>query len=167
MNHLRMRSVQIPHHILTTRTEPWGFIKSSVLYLSVHIELSLRLSFYLKHSFGVYTVGTTAGFPLKIVEALAPQSHRRISQKCPQYHMSSYSTHRRVTGFGHPLNGGLGGYYQGNLPRVPWATTYGPKKPWIRSVLASGKRLRSHTPCTKKRPHHSRLNRRGHQPKKN
>jgi hypothetical protein len=36
------------------------------------MELSLRLSFYLKHSLGGYTVDTTAGFSVKIVEALAP-----------------------------------------------------------------------------------------------
>jgi hypothetical protein len=56
--------------------EPWGFIKSSALYILVHIELSLRLGFYLRHSLGASTVGTTVGFPVKIVEALAPQSHR-------------------------------------------------------------------------------------------
>jgi hypothetical protein len=56
-------------------TEPWDFIKSSTLHLSVHMELSLCLSFYLKRSLGGYTVGTTAGFPVKIMEALAPQSH--------------------------------------------------------------------------------------------
>ena len=49
-----------------------GFFKSSALYLSVHIELSLHLSFYLRHSLGGYMVDTTAGFPIKIVEALAP-----------------------------------------------------------------------------------------------
>jgi hypothetical protein len=48
------------------------------------MELSLRLSFYLKRSLGGYTVGTTAGFPVEIVEALAPQPHRRTPQKCPQ-----------------------------------------------------------------------------------
>jgi hypothetical protein len=41
-------------------------------YLLVHMELSLRLSFYLSHSHGGYMVDTTAGFPVKIVEALAP-----------------------------------------------------------------------------------------------
>jgi hypothetical protein len=41
--------------------------------------------------------------------------------------MRTYSTHCRVTGSGHLLNGGLGGYYQGNLPWVPWATGYDPK----------------------------------------
>jgi hypothetical protein len=40
------------------------------------MKLSLCLSFYLRRSLGGYTVGTTAGFPVKIVEALAPQSHR-------------------------------------------------------------------------------------------
>jgi hypothetical protein len=53
-------------------TEPWDFIKSSALYLSIHMELSLYISFYLKRNLGGYTVGTTAGFPVEIVEALAP-----------------------------------------------------------------------------------------------
>jgi hypothetical protein len=64
MNHLRMGSVQIPHHILTTWMELWDFIKSSVLYLSIQMELSLRLSFYLRCILGGYTVGTTVGFPV-------------------------------------------------------------------------------------------------------
>jgi hypothetical protein len=38
--------------------------------------------------------------------------------------MSTYSASRRVKGFGHPLNGRLGGYCQGLVPRV---TGYGPK----------------------------------------
>jgi hypothetical protein len=89
--------VLIPHHIMTTLTEPWDFIKSSVLYLLVHMKLSLRLSFYLRHSLRGYLVGTTAGFPAKIVEVLVSQSHRRIPWKCPQYHMNTCSAHRRVT----------------------------------------------------------------------
>jgi hypothetical protein len=36
-NHLRMGSVQILHHILTTQMESWDFIKSLALYLSVHM----------------------------------------------------------------------------------------------------------------------------------
>ncbi len=86
----------------------WGFIKLFVLYLSVHMELSLHLSFYLRRILGGYTVGTITGSPIKIVEALAPQSHHRILWKCPQYHMSTCSIHRRVTSFGHLLNRGLG-----------------------------------------------------------
>jgi hypothetical protein len=35
------------------------------------MEFSLRLSLYLRCSLGCYTVGTTVGFPVKIVEALA------------------------------------------------------------------------------------------------
>jgi hypothetical protein len=50
--------------------ESWGFFKSSVLYLSVHMELSLRLSFYLRHSLRGYRVDTIAEFPIKIVKAL-------------------------------------------------------------------------------------------------
>jgi hypothetical protein len=36
------------------------------------MELRLRLSFYLRRSLEDYTVGTTAGFPVETVEALAP-----------------------------------------------------------------------------------------------
>jgi hypothetical protein len=63
--------------------ELWVFIKSSALYLLVHMELSLRLSFYLRRSLHGYTVGTTVGFPVKIMEALAPQYHCQIMWKCP------------------------------------------------------------------------------------
>jgi hypothetical protein len=89
--------------------ELWGFIKSSALYLSVNMELSLRLHFYLRRSLRGYTVGTTAGFPVEIVEALAPQSHHQIPWACPQYHMSTYSAHHRVTGSNHPLRRGGSG----------------------------------------------------------
>jgi hypothetical protein len=41
--------------------------------------------------------------------------------------MRTYFAHRRVTGSGHPLNGGLGGYYRGKSPWVPRATGYDPK----------------------------------------
>jgi hypothetical protein len=75
MEHLRTGSVRISHHILTTQMELWDFIKSSVLYLSVHMELILYLSFCLGGSLGGYKVGTTAGLPIKIVEALVLQSH--------------------------------------------------------------------------------------------
>jgi hypothetical protein len=63
--------VRIPHHILTTRTGLWDFIKSSALYLSVPMKLSLRLSFYLRCSLEGYMVGTTTGFLVKIMESLA------------------------------------------------------------------------------------------------
>jgi hypothetical protein len=119
--------VRILHHILTTWKESWNFIKSTALYLLVHMELSLCLSFYLRHSLRGYTVGTIMGFPVEIVEALAPQSHCRIPWKYPQYHMSTCSTHHQVTGSSHPLDGGPEGYYQSNIPQVPWATGYGPK----------------------------------------
>jgi hypothetical protein len=47
LKHLRTGSVHMPHHILSTWTEPRGFIKSLVQNKAVHMELSLRLSFYL------------------------------------------------------------------------------------------------------------------------
>jgi hypothetical protein len=109
-----------------------------MLYQLVHIKLSLHLSFYLRRSLGGYMVGTTTGFLVGIVEALAPQSSRRIPRTCPQYHISTCSTHRRVTDSGHRLNRGLGGYCQGNVPHVPRAASYGPQL-WIRSVPSSGK----------------------------
>jgi capsule polysaccharide modification protein KpsS len=72
MKHLMMGSVRFYTAILTTQMESWGFFKSSVSYLLVHMELSLHLSFYLRHSLGGYTVDTTTGFPVMIVYALAP-----------------------------------------------------------------------------------------------
>jgi hypothetical protein len=47
------------------------------------MELSLCLSFYLRRNIGGYTVGTTAGFPIKTVVALAPRYHRGVPQKHP------------------------------------------------------------------------------------
>jgi hypothetical protein len=70
--HLRMESVRMLHHILTTQMEPWGFIKSSVQNKVVHIELSFCLSFHLRRSLRGYIVATTIGFLIEIVEALAP-----------------------------------------------------------------------------------------------
>jgi hypothetical protein len=58
------------------------------------MELSLRLSFYLRHSVRGYMVGTTVGFQIEIVEALALQSHRRILHECPPEHLSTGSAHR-------------------------------------------------------------------------
>jgi hypothetical protein len=143
--HLRIGSVRIPQHNLTTRTELWDFIKLSALYLSVHMELSLRLSFYLRRSLEGYRVGSTTGFPVEIVEALALQYCHQILWKCPQYHMSTYSAHRRLTSFDHQLNGGLGGYYRGNVPRVPWAAGHGPK---ILDTIGSLQRQLAREPYT-------------------
>jgi hypothetical protein len=75
MKHLKMGSVPIRHHILMTQTELWDFIMSFAIYLLVHMELWLHLSFYLRRNLGGYTVGTTTGFPTQIMEALALQSH--------------------------------------------------------------------------------------------
>jgi hypothetical protein len=55
-------SVCMPHHLLTTQTEPWGFIKPSAQNKVVHTELSLYLSFHLSCSLEGYAVGTTTGF---------------------------------------------------------------------------------------------------------
>jgi hypothetical protein len=53
-------------------TEPWGIMKSSAQNKAIHMELSIRLSFQLRRSLGGYTVGTTAGFQIETMEALAP-----------------------------------------------------------------------------------------------
>jgi hypothetical protein len=117
------------------------------------------MSFYLRRSLGGYMVGTTAGFPSEVMEALALQSRRRIPQTCPQYHMSTCSAHRRVTGSGHLLDRGLGGYCWGNLPWVPWATGYIPKL-WIRSDPSTGQTAgEPYTSYYRKWLHHSRLKR--------
>jgi hypothetical protein len=94
----------------------WDFIKSSALYLSVHMERSLRLSFTSNVASGVHG-GHHHGIPIQDRGGFSPAS-RRIPQKFPQYHMSTCSIHHRVTGSGHPLNEGLRGYYQGNVPWV-------------------------------------------------
>jgi hypothetical protein len=70
--HLRTGLVRLSHHFLTTRMEPWGFIKLSVQAYTLHMKLSLCLSFYLRHSLRGYMVGTTTGFLVKTMEALAP-----------------------------------------------------------------------------------------------
>jgi hypothetical protein len=70
--HLRMESVCMPHHIMKTRMELWGFIKPSVQNKVVHMEVSLCLSFYLRCSLGGYTVVTTMGFPIETMQG----SHR-------------------------------------------------------------------------------------------
>jgi hypothetical protein len=72
------------HHLLTTRTELWGFIKSSAQNKAVHMELSLHLSFQLIRSLGAYTVGTTVGFQVETMETLAPCPHHRILRQHPQ-----------------------------------------------------------------------------------
>jgi hypothetical protein len=59
--------------------EPWDFIKSLVLYLSVHMELSHCQSFYHRPSLGGYTVGTKMGFPVEIVEAIVKSRGRAYS----------------------------------------------------------------------------------------
>jgi hypothetical protein len=58
--------------------ELWDFIKSSAQNKVVHMELSLGLSFQLRCSLGGYTVGTTMGFRVMTMEALAPWPHHQI-----------------------------------------------------------------------------------------
>jgi hypothetical protein len=75
--------VHIPHHLMTTQEEPWGFIKSSTQNKAVHIKLSLCLSFQLRRSLRGYTVGITVGFRIMTMEALAPWPHHQILQWYP------------------------------------------------------------------------------------
>jgi hypothetical protein len=69
------RSVRMSHNLLRIQMEPWNFIMPSVQNNVVHMELSLHLSFQLSRSLGGYTVGTTEGFWVMTIEALAPWSH--------------------------------------------------------------------------------------------
>jgi hypothetical protein len=59
--------------------------------------------------------------------------------------MCTYLAHSWVTGSGHLLDGGLGGYCRGLVPWVLQAASYGPKF-WIRLVTSSIKRLGNHIP---------------------
>jgi hypothetical protein len=65
--------MQLLHHILQLGRNCGATLMSSALNRTVHLQLSLCLSFYLRRSLGGYTVGTTARFLVEIVEALAPQ----------------------------------------------------------------------------------------------
>jgi hypothetical protein len=135
LKHLRMGLVCMPHPVLTTQTKPWGFIKLSVKIYTVHMELGLRLTFQLRCDLRGYTMGTTTGFLVITMDALAPWPHLRNPQRHLQYHMSTYSAFHRVNISGHPLNGRLGGYYRGLVLRV---TGYS-LEIWIRWVPSSGK----------------------------
>jgi hypothetical protein len=67
--------------------EPWDFIKTSVLYLLRHMELILRLSFYLRRCLGGYTLGTTMGFPVEMVGTCSTQGSRATAGVIyPRYH---------------------------------------------------------------------------------
>jgi hypothetical protein len=96
------------------------------------------------------------------MEALAPWPHLQVSRRYSQYHMRTYSASHRVNDSGHPLDGRLGGYCRGLVPR---ATSYGPQI-CIWMVPFSGKQLGNHTPHTGYGPSHSWLMRRAPQPKK-
>jgi hypothetical protein len=112
----------MPRPLLTTWMEPWGFIKPSLQNKAVHMELSLCLSFQLRHSLGGYMVGTTTGFHVETVEA-------------------PIVTYEYL--FCLPLST----HYRGLVPRVLLVFDYGPKF-WIQLVPSSSKRLGDHTPRT-------------------
>jgi hypothetical protein len=116
LKHMRMGSVQMLHQFLTTRMEPWGFIKPSAQKKVVHMKLSLCLSFYLRHSLMGYMVANTVGFAVEIVEALA-RSYIQVPIFPPKERI--FLTARS--------NGRLGGYYLGLVPRVPRVAGHSPK----------------------------------------
>jgi hypothetical protein len=47
----------------------WGFNKSSAQNKTVHMELSLRMSFQLRRNLKGYTVDTIVGFPIETMES--------------------------------------------------------------------------------------------------
>ncbi len=97
--------------------ELWGFIKSSAQNKALHMEISLRLSFYLRRSLGGYTVGTTTAFLIEIVEALAPQTSPPNPTEVPAVaceHLFRLLLRGHI--FVTHSNGRHMGYYQGKLP---------------------------------------------------
>jgi hypothetical protein len=55
--HPRMGSAQKPRHLMRTRMELWGFIKSSTENKAIHMEVSHHLSFQLRRNLGGYRGG--------------------------------------------------------------------------------------------------------------
>jgi hypothetical protein len=133
----------MPHHILTIWMEPWGFIKPSASKQVVHIELSLRLSFYQKmQPWGLHG-GQHCGIPSRDRGAFSPTTlPPNPSEVTPI--KRTYCTSRREDIFYRSLNGRLRGYCRSKMPRVPLATGYNPKF-WISSVPSSGKWSGNHT----------------------
>jgi hypothetical protein len=129
------------------------------------MQLSLRLSFYLRCSLGGYTVGTTVGFWVEIVVALAPQISPLNHAEVPAIayeHLSHLPSRGRS--FYRPLNGRLGGYWWGKIPRYHRALITAQNSRYDRFPLAANGWGTIH-PVSDKRPHHSRLKGRGHPPK--
>jgi hypothetical protein len=77
------------------------------------MDLSLRLSFYLRRGLGGLHGGPHHGIPSRDRGGCG----LAISPLNPI----------EVTSSGHLLNEGLGGYCWGNIPRVPRVPSYGPK----------------------------------------
>jgi hypothetical protein len=116
------------------------------------MQLSLRLSFYLRHSFGGYTVGTTAGFLVEIVEALVPQTSPPNPAEvpavaCEQLFRLPLRGHFFVTHSNRKARGLL----SGQITPVPRDAIYD-LWIWIRPTPSSGKQLGSHTPIPYKAP---------------
>jgi hypothetical protein len=105
------------------------------------MQLSLCLSFLLRRSLGGYTVGTTVGFWVEIVEALAPQTLPAVAYE--HLFRLQFRGHFFVT----RSNGRHGGYYQGKIPEYHetpiTAHGYGYDR-----LPPAAKRLGSHTPHT-------------------
>jgi hypothetical protein len=82
------------------------------------MQLILHLSFHLIDSLKSYTVGTTAGFRVKIVEALARQTSPPTPTKVPTVaceHLFHLSLRGHI--FVTHSNRSHGGYYRGKLPQ--------------------------------------------------
>jgi hypothetical protein len=112
------------------------------------MQLSLCLSFHLRRSLGGYTMGTTMGFWVEIVEALAPQTSPPNPVEVPTV---AYEHLFRLQFRGHFFitrsNGRHRGYYQGKIPEYHetpiTARGYGYDR-----LHPVAKRLGSHTPHT-------------------
>jgi hypothetical protein len=81
------------------------------------MQLSLRLSFHLKHGLEGYRVGTTVGFQVEIVDAFAPQTLPPNPADVPTVaceHLFCLLLRGHI--FVTHSNGRHMGYYQGKLP---------------------------------------------------
>jgi hypothetical protein len=130
------------------------------------MKFSLRLSFYLRHSLRGYIMGTTAGFPVKIMEALAPQSHRQITRRCPPPHTSTHSASRQEDAFKMHGQQKARGLLLGSC--TPDTTGHW-LQPKILDMTGSLRWQTTREPYTLGQvwPHDSMLKKRGYQPKTN
>jgi hypothetical protein len=147
LKHLTTGSVRTPHHFLTTWTESCGFIMSLMQSYTVHMKLTLRLSFLAQvqprglhggHHRGISNIDH-GGLSPKITPlnpAVAPTTSYEYLFCLPSSDWLWPPTRWKARG-----------YCQGLVPRVLWVINYGPII-HIWPVPTNSKWLRNHAPHT-------------------